>query len=135
MVDLVKCEVRDEDVTGFNLSNITKLGSVVSVRLPLLDLYSVWVIGRFDKYLDLGKHVLPYLKVVNNEANIKIIDLERITNKEGKTEQLKIIFDGNLPKKLSLNCLIYRVRRYDFNPKRCLRCSLYGYSSDSCNRK
>ena len=132
----VKFEVRNDDVTGLNLSNITKLGSIdVSVHLPLLDLYSVGVIGSFDKYLDLGKDVFPHLKVVNNEKNIKIIYLERIMNKEGKIEQVKVIFDANLPKILSLNGLIYRVRRHDFNSKRCFRCSLYGHSSDSCNRK
>ena len=105
------------------------------VQLPLLDSYSVGVIGSFDKDLDLGKGVFPHLKIVNNETNIKIIDLEIIANKESKTERLKVIFDGNLPKKLSLNGLIYRVRRYDFNTKRRFRCSLYSYSSDSCNRK
>ena len=36
---------------------------------------------------------------------------------------------------MSLNGVIYRNRRYDFNPKRCFRCSLYGYSSAFCNRK
>ena len=82
-----KLEVKDSEVTGFNLSNVTKLSSVeVSVSLPLLDLYSVGVIGIFDKDLDLEKDVFPYLKSVNNESNIKIVDLERINNKECKTE-------------------------------------------------
>ena len=67
--------------------------------MPLLNSYSVGVIGSFDKDLDLGKVVFPHLMVVNNETNIKVIDLERITNKEGKTEQLKVTFDGNLPQK------------------------------------
>ena len=40
-----------------------------------------------------------------------------------------------MPKKLSLNGLIYKVRRYEFNSKRCFRYSLYGHSSDCCNRK
>ena len=66
----VKLEVRKDDVTGLNLSNITKLGSVnsvdVSVRLPLLDSYFVGVIGSFDKDLDIGKDVFPHLKVLNN---------------------------------------------------------------------
>ena len=132
----IKFEIDDGDVTGLNLSNITRLGSVeVSVRSPLLDTYSVGVIGSFDLDLDLQEEVLPYLKAVGSESSIRIVEIERITNKQGKTEQVKVIFDGDLPKKLSLNGLIYRVRRYEFNPKRCFRCSLYGHSSDSCNKK
>ena len=31
--------------------------------------------------------------------------------------------------------MIYTVQKFDFNPKRCFHCSLYGNSSDSFNRK
>ena len=134
MVRVSGFEINAEYVIGKNLENITKIGfHDVSVRAALLDSHSVSVIGCFDKEVDLVTEVLPHLKVINSPS--KIIELKRILNKEGPTEQVKVVFEGNLPKKLSLDGLIYTVRKFDFNSKRCFHCSLYGHSSDSCNRK
>ena len=36
---------------------------------------------------------------MGSKSKIKIVKIERITNKQGKTEYIKVIFDGNLPKK------------------------------------
>ena len=47
----------------------------------------------------------------------------------------KIIFDGELPRKVRLCTLIYSVRKFEFNPKRCFRCSLYRHFLDSCSKK
>ena len=38
-------------------------------------------------------------------------------------------------KKTSLNGLIYKVIKYEFNSKRCFRSFFYDHSSNSCNRK
>ena len=130
----IKFEVNADDVSGVELEKIEKVGSYsVSVRAPLLESYTVGVIGSFDRDVDLVGEVLPNPKVINSTS--KIVEIKRIMNKEGPTEQVKVVFEGNMPKKMSLNGLIYSVRKFDFNPKRCFRCSLYGHSSDSCNRK
>ena len=58
-------------VTGLNLSNVTKLGLVeVLVCLPLLESYSVGVIGSFEKHLDFNKMMYFYISV-DNDSNIK----------------------------------------------------------------
>ena len=93
----------------------------------------VGVIGSFDKELSLREDVLPNLKVIG--CNSKIVELKRLRNSGGETEQLKIIFDGNLPNKVGFENLTYVVRKFEFHPKRCFRCSMYGHSADSCNKK
>ena len=94
---IIKFEINADDVMGKNLENITKVDTYdVSVRAPLLDSHSVGVIGFFDREMNLVAEVLPHLIVINSSS--KIIELKRIFKKEGPTEQVKIVFESNLPK-------------------------------------
>ena len=114
--------------------NNLKLGDIdITVRYPLNSNNTVGVIGSFDKELSLREDVLPNLKVVG--CNSKIVELKRLRNSRGETEQLKIVFDGHLPNKVGFDNLTYVVRKFEFHPKRCFRCSMYGHSADSCNKK
>ena len=117
-----------------DLESIKKIGgNDVTIRCPMSETNTIGVIGSIDKELDLAEDVLPYLRSVGCQS--KIIDLKRLRNADGETDQIKVIFDGELPNKVSYYNLIYHVRRFEFNPKRCFRCSQYGHSSDSCNKK
>ena len=62
------------------------------------------------------EEVLPFIKPAGCQS--KATEIKRLRN-AGENEQIKIIFDGELPSKVSLYILIYPVQNIEFNLKRC----------------
>ena len=79
------------------------------------------------------EEVLPFIKPVGYLS--KAIEIKRLRNAKGESEEIKIISEGELPSKVSLNNLTYVLRKFEFNPKCCFRYLLYGHSSDSFSKK
>ena len=90
---------------SLNLKSIKKLG-YHDVRSPLTSSSTVEVIGSINKKLDQIEEALPFIKPVGYQNKA-----------EGETEQIKIIFDGELSNKVSLYNLIYPIRKFKFYQK------------------
>ena len=117
----------------FDVGKISKFENYnLKAWFPTSDSNSVGIIFPVDKNLHLND-IVTNIKILDSPENA-VIELKRLQNKMGPTDLIKIIFEHDLPSKVSICGQVYSVRKYNRNPLICYRCSRWGHGMISCTR-
>ena len=117
----------------FDIGKISKFENFnLKAWFPTSDSNSVGIIFPVDRNLDLTD-IISNIEILDSSQNA-VIEIKRLKNKTGPTDLLKIIFEHELPARISIYGQVYSVRKYNRNPLICYRCSRWGHGMISCTR-
>ena len=118
--------------SDYDFKSLVKFGDHnLKLWFPASNTNSIGVISPIDQDVTL-ENIFAGLTIPDNNSNSVVVELKRLIDKDGPTDLIKIIFEGELPKKVAVYGQIYKVRKYKRNPLMCYRCSRWGHGVITC---